>query len=205
MEFNQIGGRIRHFLPFWYTICKDRVVLDMLKAVKVPFINNTPPTQSTLLCELKMSVEEQNFMQAELQQLLVHRFIRKLDKMIPNGWVSNIFLVPKKDGGFRMILSLKELNKHVVYTKFKMDGIEKVIEMLRPMDYCSSLDISRAYGHLYIFLEHQKILSVLMERPVLLLLYTSPRFLRLPSHICQMYCTHYGKITRDVSAHTHIH
>ena len=85
MEFNCIGGRIRNFLPFWYTICKDRVVLDMLKAVKVPFINNTPPIQRTLPNELKMSVEEQKFVQDELAELLAHGFIRKLDQMIPNG------------------------------------------------------------------------------------------------------------------------
>ena len=50
--------------------------------------------------------------------------------MLPNGWVSNIFLVPKCQGGFRMILHLKELNKFVKYTKFKMDHVDKVISLL---------------------------------------------------------------------------
>ena len=147
---------MQHFLPFWYKICKDRVVLNMLKGIKVPFIDNTPPIQTTLQRELKMSIEEQTFVDQELSDILTQGFIWKLDSMILNVWVSNIFLVPKKNWGFRMILNLKELNKHVVYTKFKMDGIEKVVQMLCPMDFCSSLDISRAYCHLYIFLDHQK-------------------------------------------------
>ena len=36
-------------------------------------------------------------------------------------FLSNVFLRPKKDGSFRMILNLKNLNSHVEYNKFKMD------------------------------------------------------------------------------------
>ena len=49
-----------------------------------------------------------------------------------------------------MILNLKGLNKFVKYTKFKMDGIEKVLEMFRPSYFCSSLDFVSAYGHVYV-------------------------------------------------------
>ena len=84
------------------------------------------------------------------KDLLDNGFIKKLDEPLPNRWISNIFLVPKKQGGFRMILNLKPLNKFIKYRKFKMDGIEKVVQMLRPHDKILSLDLTNAYGHLYI-------------------------------------------------------
>ena len=45
-----------------------------------------------------------------------------------------------------MILNLKELNKHVKYTKFKMDNIDKVIQLLQPSDWMTSLDLNSAFG-----------------------------------------------------------
>ena len=101
----QIGGHVCHFLPFWFRICKDRNVINMLKGVRVPFIDNKPPIQHHIPPELCMSTKEMQFVDNELQELLCEGFIKKLNKKIPNGWVSNI-LVPKKNSGYRMILNL---------------------------------------------------------------------------------------------------
>ena len=76
--------------------------------------------------------------------------------MIPNGWVSNIFLVPKHQGGFQMILNLKELNKFVKYTKFKMDHVDKVVHLLRPHDFMGSLDLMVVYGQVHLDSRYQK-------------------------------------------------
>ena len=142
------GGKVAHFIDFWRQICHDRTILKIISGVQVPFIDDIPPTQHYIPRELKMSREEQQFVDVELERLLKERFIKQLTKPIPDGWISNIFLVPKKQGGFRMILNLKELNKHVRYTKFKMDNIDKVIKLLQPLDWMTSLDLNSAFGHL---------------------------------------------------------
>ena len=36
-------------------------------------------------------------------------------------YISSIFIRPKKDGTYRLILNLKNLNDHVEYHHFKMD------------------------------------------------------------------------------------
>ena len=41
----------------------------------------------------------------------------------PGEYISTIFIRPKKDGGFRLILNLKNLNEHVEYQHFKMDTL----------------------------------------------------------------------------------
>ena len=103
-----------------------------------------------------MSEEEMAFVDNHLSELLADGFIEKLDHMLPNGWVSNIFLVPKCQGGFCMILNLKELNKFVKYTKFKMDHVDKVISLLRPLDFMGSLDLTAAYGQVQLDNRYKK-------------------------------------------------
>ena len=142
------GGRVANFIDYWRQICHDRNILKIIKGVQIPFVNGKPPIQHNIPRELKMSHEEQQFVDVELDRLLKEGFIKQLSKPLPHGWISNIFLVPKKQGGFRMILNLKELNKYVQYTKFKMDNIDKVIQLLQPSDWMTSLDLNSAFGHL---------------------------------------------------------
>ena len=47
-----------------------------------------------------------------------------------------------------MILNLKDLNKPVKYTKFKIDNIDKVVQLLQLSDWMTSLDLNSAFGHL---------------------------------------------------------
>ena len=43
-----------------------------------------------------------------------------------------VFIVPKKDGEYRMILNLKELNQYIEYHHFKMDTFESVLKLVKP-------------------------------------------------------------------------
>ena len=128
----------------------------LLKGVKIPFIDNKMPRQHKIPCELNMSEEEMTFVDSHLLELLEEGFIIKLDAMIPNGWVSNIFLVPKCQGGFLMILNLKELNKFIQYTMFKMDHIDKVVNLLHLFDFMGLLDLPSAYGQVHLDTRYQK-------------------------------------------------
>jgi len=60
-------------------------------------------------------------------------------------FISPIFIRPKKDGSFRLILSLKRLNIHVEYQHFKMDTLRSAINMMRPNCYMTSVDLKDTY------------------------------------------------------------
>ena len=62
-----------------------------------------------------------------------------------SGYVCSIFVRPKSDNTFRVILNLSELNTHIVYVKFKMETLHSVIQMMTPGCYMSSCDIKDAY------------------------------------------------------------
>ena len=61
------------------------------------------------------------------------------------GFYSLLFIVPKTTGGWRPIIDLSPLNKHVVKTTFKMETPATVLKFLRRGDWMVSLDLKDAY------------------------------------------------------------
>ena len=60
------------------------------------------------------------------------------------GFYSNIFLVPKKSGGQRLI-NLKALNQFIHPEHFKMEGIHTLRDLMRPGDWLGKMDLKDAY------------------------------------------------------------
>ena len=66
----------------------------------------------------------------EVELLLNKGVIVKIDHS-PGEILSPIFLTEKSDGSFRMILNLKELNKHIPKRKFKMETLSSILRLVR--------------------------------------------------------------------------
>ena len=60
-------------------------------------------------------------------------------------FVLNVFLRPKQNGEFRLILDLTDFNKSVVYEHFKMTSLQTAIDSLRPGAWMGSVDLKDAY------------------------------------------------------------
>ena len=76
----------------------------------------------------------------------------------PGEYLSTVFVHPKKDGSFGMILNLKKLNEWVEYHHFKMDTFQTVLKVIRPMCYMASVDLRHAYYTVPIANEFQHLL-----------------------------------------------
>ncbi|CAJ0929268.1 unnamed protein product [Ranitomeya imitator] len=72
--------------------------------------------------------------------------------------ISNLFMVPKKDGSVRPILDLKSFNKFVNIRHFRMESLWSVIAAMENGEFLASLDIHDAGVHIPIFPLHQKFL-----------------------------------------------
>ena len=103
-----------------------------------------------------MSEKEVQFVRSELKKLISEKVIERITVKPTDCWVSNIFLRPKKDGSYRMILNLKPLNKFVAYHKFKMKGIYDVLKMVHKNFKMISIDLKQAYFHVAISQQDQK-------------------------------------------------
>ena len=103
-----------------------------------------------------MSAKEVQFVRGELKKLISEKVVERIFVKPANCWVSNIFLRPKKDGLYCMILNLKPLNKFVAYHKFKMEGIYDVLKMVHKNFKMISIDLKQAYFHVAISQQDQK-------------------------------------------------
>ena len=65
----------------------------------------------------------------------------------------NPFLVPKKDGSYRMVINLRPLNQHMEQVHFKMES------PVKQDHWMASIDLKDAYLSVKIWEDHQKYLQ----------------------------------------------
>ena len=81
----------------------------------------------------------------------------------PEELVSPILVRSKTNGGMRLILNLKSMNKSVPYKNFKMDTIRSILHQVRSSIFLAKLDIKDAYYSTPIEESHQKLLKFKFE------------------------------------------
>ena len=110
----------------------------------------------------------------------------------PGGFYSPLFVVPKKDGGWRPIINLKRLNQFLCTTHFKMESILSLRDVLKKDDYMIKVDLKDAYLTVPIHAPHRKYLRFLWNG-------TSYQFKVLPFGLSTAPWT-FTKIMRPVMA-----
>ena len=91
-----LAGRLKHFVGAWIT--QDPKILDIVKACKIPF--HSKSFQSKIPSQPRVSQEGEELVKLEVKEMLKKGAIRKFQPS-KEEFVSNLFLVKKKDGGQR--------------------------------------------------------------------------------------------------------
>ena len=76
-------------------------------------------------------------------------------KPVSDQFISNLFLVPKRDGKSRPVINLKDLNTFLQYDHFKMEGIHLLRDLLQPHDWLGKIDLKNAYFVIPIWKNHR--------------------------------------------------
>ena len=63
----------------------------------------------------------------------------------PDEFLSPIFLVPKKDGEYRIVFKFENSNESITYHHFKMDTFEIALKLIKPNCYMASVDLRHTY------------------------------------------------------------
>ena len=157
-------GRIKNFISTWQEITSDKTILSVVLGYKLEFYGLQPiqigkirPTVLNSEAEASSDQQIQNFLSRDILVESHHEFTE---------FISPVFLREKKNGTFRMILNLKELNRFIAYHHFKMDNIESCIHLMKPMCFMASIDLSDAYFSLPVDPSHQKYLKFLCRVPL---------------------------------------
>lgn len=152
----KVGGRIALFLQKWRTLTYDPWVLQTVQGFQIDFY--ATPRQSHTPKPLHFSRVEKSFIDSEVASLMQKGAIVHTTPH-PHGFVSTVFLVPKKDLGYRLVLNLKDFNLWVVYCHFKMEGIHLLRDLLLEGDWMVRLDLKDAYLAVPIFPPHRQFLQ----------------------------------------------
>ena len=151
-EVSKYAGQLRLFLSEWKSLTSDEFVLNANSGYKIPFLNL--PMQSHEPC------------QPEFSDLENQQIMKCIDKLINIGAVvavsgaplqsiSKIFVVPKQDGSFRLILNLKEINQFIDSKHFKMEDYRAVCNLIEKNMFLASVDLQDVYHLIPVCKEHQ--------------------------------------------------
>ena len=98
------AGRIKEFIENWALITQDPWVLQTVQGFQLPLVGQ--PTQATAPPQLQLSLAQQDLVSTEVQAMIEKRAISGVQPD-QRGFVSQIFLVPKIDGGHRPVVNLE--------------------------------------------------------------------------------------------------
>ena len=158
-----MGGRLAHFVEKWEEITDNKWVLSIVRnGFRIPFIK-IPPLSSV---PIRMSQSSFPFLREEIENLLNKRAVERVQNPETPGFYSRIFLVPKKNGKFRLILDLSLLNRYIEKQAFKMETVKSVRQAMRLNDWAVSIDLTDAYLHVPIHRQSRKYLRFVHEDQV---------------------------------------
>ena len=118
---------------------QDLKILNIVQGFEILFLENSvqgkPPNPPLLNQKQSKLVKE------ELKEMLLKGAIQPVSPF-KNQYLSNLFLVSKRDGN-RPIINLKHLNNSIPYQRFKMEGLNFLQNMLQKKNYICKLNQKR--------------------------------------------------------------
>ena len=136
------AGRLKFYSENWEKLTQDVNILSIVQGFKIPF-SQTPfqfgPPQLA-----RVNQEERLQINSEIKEMLRKGAIQQV-KSEPGEFLSNLFLVNKKDGGHQPVINLKFLNSFIPYQHFKMEGMHLIKDLLQEHDFLIKIDLKDAY------------------------------------------------------------
>ena len=149
-----VGGQASHYWTEWAKLTNDNHLLADIRGIKIDC--NEIPVQHWLKHsqrdETKTELLANEILPLQSKQV-IERTTTQLGHIL-----SGIFLHPKNDGSYRLILNLKQFNNVVEYHHFKMDSLYTVINLMEQDSFMASIDIKDAYYSFAIYRADRKYL-----------------------------------------------
>ena len=137
---------------------KDRLVQDALAEFKDVFPSELPPglppkREQDFHIDLSPGATPQKKGVYRLSEAELQEMRRQLAELIDKGhirpskspWGSPVLFVPKKDGGLRMCVDYRALNKLTVKNSYPLPRIDEIFDHLRGAKFFSKIDLRSGY------------------------------------------------------------
>uniref|UniRef100_H3AXK9 ribonuclease H n=1 Tax=Latimeria chalumnae TaxID=7897 RepID=H3AXK9_LATCH len=152
-------GRTQFCFHNWERTTGDPWVLHAIWGYQTELVS--PPVQESWPRELRFSLDKEVLIREELGKLIQKQVISQVGPDVGPSFVSTIFLVPKKETGWRPVINLRDLNEFVEFRHFKMEGLHLLQDTLQIGDWMVHLDLKDAYFMITIHPEDRRWLRFL--------------------------------------------
>ena len=125
----------------------DKEILGSVSGLSLEFSDSKLPHYSKGM-EIRLSSKEELFLADEIKNLL-QKGVIKQSQHEEGEFISPIFLVPKSEDSFRMILNLRKLNENMPY----------ILTLVTTNCYMAKVDIKDAHYSVPILPEYQRYLK----------------------------------------------
>ena len=152
-----VGGRLKFFWKEWRAIGASKKIARWLcHGYRLPFRQDGEQEargfmKSTCPKDLIPSYPKDSVKGKALREMMDVLLEKEVIEKVPEGelcFFNVVFLRPKPNGKWRLILDVSKLNKFLVVKKFKMDTSQVIRDALVPNLWASSIDFSDAYHHI---------------------------------------------------------
>ena len=147
------AGRLPLCLHNWLRITADQWVIQAVKGYKLELM--TTPLQK--FPPRPLGARGHHSIGEEIQKPLTKGAVKKVTSCV-DQFLSQIFLVPKKDSSARLVINLRPLNQFIHQLHFKMENLAMTRDLLREGDWMASIDLKDAYLSVTIWEDHRKYL-----------------------------------------------
>lgn len=150
-----VRGRLRKNLQFWRDIGANSFILDMIEhGYKIPFYSS--PEQGFYKNNLS-ALSEPEFVSEAIQDLLDRSLIEKVCK--PPTVVNPLTVSVQSCGKKRLILDLRNVNKHIWKQSVKFDDLRVALSYMQKHAYMIKWDLHSAYHFVEIYRPHTDFLG----------------------------------------------
>ena len=154
---NFIAGKISQFYDKWRKLTKNRFILDIVKhGYSIEF--SSEPCEECNRFPIIFNLKEQEIISQLLKKFEDKGVIAKSEHE-DGEIISHIFIRPKTDGSYRLILNLSKLNEHVEKITFKMETLKSALQMIRQGCFFAKIDLKDAFYSIGINKKFQKFLK----------------------------------------------
>ena len=156
IDTNLQAGRIKAFKQNWALLTQDPWVLQTVQGFHLPLV--AQPVQTTVPSQMHFPPDQQSLISVEVEAMLEKQAVSVVQ---PNkdSFISQLFVIPKKDEGYRPVVNLKALNRFIAEEHFKMEGFHMVKDLAESRDWMAKIDLKDAYFLVPVMKDHQKFLQ----------------------------------------------